>query len=63
MLIWISIIRSLLEDLSRFFQYQSTDGFIKSLIMKDERIAQIEDYYHRIETSFSLFEECAKFIV
>jgi hypothetical protein len=47
---------SLLQDISSFVQKLTTDGFMKSLSTKDQRIAQIESYYRQIEAAIASFQ-------
>lgn len=49
---------SLLEEISAFVQKQSSYGFLKLLIVKDQRIVAIEGYHHRIEVSANAFQVC-----
>jgi hypothetical protein len=48
----------LLKEVAEFVQKQTVTGFMKSLSAKDERVAQIETYYRRIETSIASFQVC-----
>lgn len=46
----------LLKEVSDFVQKQTAEGFMKSLSTKDQRIAQIENYYRRIESAIASFQ-------
>jgi hypothetical protein len=46
----------LLKEVSAFVQKQTTKGFMKSLLMKEARIAQIDSYYRRIEAFVASFQ-------
>ncbi|KIM73991.1 hypothetical protein PILCRDRAFT_715514, partial [Piloderma croceum F 1598] len=46
----------LLEDISSFIQKEALCGFLKLLFTKDQRIAQIDGYYRRIDDSIQSFQ-------
>lgn len=45
----------LLKDISAYIQKQSSFGFIKLLLIKDERLATIETFHRRISNSINAF--------
>lgn len=47
---------SLLNEIASFIQKLTADDFMKSLSMKDQRIAQIENYHRRIEAAVASFQ-------
>jgi hypothetical protein len=49
---------SLLKEFVGFTQKLTTDDFLKHLTMQDQRIAQIEDYYRRIDETVASFKVC-----
>ena len=52
----LSLPNSLLKEIAKFVQKQTTNGFLKSLSAKDDRATQIENFYHQIEASVSSFQ-------
>ena len=53
---WICI--RLLDEISVFVRKETEKELIMSLLAKDDCIAQIESYYHRIEASIASFQVC-----
>ena len=47
---------SLLNEVASFVQKLAADDFMKFLSMKDQRIAQIENYHRRIEAAVASFQ-------
>jgi hypothetical protein len=47
---------SLLNEVASFVQKLTADDFMKFLSMKDQRIAQIENYHRRIEAAVASFQ-------
>jgi cytochrome c553 len=45
-----------LDDICTFAQKESEMGFMKSLAKKDDRIAQIDAYYHQLDASVASFQ-------
>jgi hypothetical protein len=55
-LIWTPAIASILVSVYNFVQKESDAGFMKSLSKKDERIAQIDEYYRQLSAFVASFE-------
>ncbi|KAJ7122358.1 kinase-like domain-containing protein [Mycena epipterygia] len=49
-------LKRLLEDIHRFVDKEQARGFVKALLNKDSRIASIEGFYRRIDSTVSAFQ-------
>lgn len=54
--------RSLLDSICTFVQKETDTEFMKSLSKKDDRIAQIEAYYHQLDASVASFQVCYRIL-